>query len=105
MTKSVSHRKFEVFKASLASEFRRSRPEGHNRRNLQAGASAARCLGGLVQQIGSIADHCTRAAATTARRGDMVAVSRSSRDVAKTMVFKLARWRNAHDLYGTGKPT
>jgi len=24
------------------------------------------------------------------------------KDLAKTMVFKLARWRNAHDPYGTG---
>jgi NAD+ synthase (glutamine-hydrolysing) len=24
------------------------------------------------------------------------------KDVAKTLVFKLARWRNAHDPYGTG---
>jgi len=34
--------------------------------------------------------------------GDMAGGFAVIKDVAKTLVFKLARWRNAHDPYGTG---
>jgi NAD+ synthase (glutamine-hydrolysing) len=34
--------------------------------------------------------------------GDMAGGFAVIKDLAKTQVFKLARWRNAHDPYGTG---
>jgi NAD+ synthase (glutamine-hydrolysing) len=34
--------------------------------------------------------------------GDMAGGFAVIKDVAKTLVFKLARWRNAHDPFGTG---
>jgi NAD+ synthase (glutamine-hydrolysing) len=95
---------FEAFKTSLAPLFA-GRPEDLTEENIQARIRGVMLMalsnkfGGLVLSTGnkseSAAGYCTL-------YGDMCGGYAPIIDVVKTTVFKLARWRNAHDPYGRG---
>ncbi|EYC51986.1 NAD synthetase [Hylemonella gracilis str. Niagara R] len=95
---------FEAFKASLASEFA-GLPEDTTEENIQA-----RIRGTLLM---ALSNKSGRIVLTTGNKsematgyctlyGDMAGGFAVIKDVLKTTVFRLARWRNAHDPYGTG---
>jgi NAD+ synthase (glutamine-hydrolysing) len=95
---------FEAFKVSLAREFA-GLPEDATEENIQA-----RIRGTLLM---ALSNKSGRIVLTTGNKsematgyctlyGDMAGGFAVIKDVAKTMVFRLARWRNAHDPYGTG---
>jgi NAD+ synthase (glutamine-hydrolysing) len=95
---------FEVFKASLAQEFA-GRAEDATEENLQARIRGTLLMalsnkyGSLVLTTGNKSEmttgYCTL-------YGDMAGGFAVIKDVVKTQVFALARWRNAHDPFGTG---
>ncbi len=95
---------FEAFKASLAGEFA-GLPEDTAEENLQARIRGT-LLMALSNKFGSIVlttgNKSEMATGYCTLYGDMAGGFAVIKDVAKTMVFKLARWRNAHDPYGTG---
>ncbi|MCV0437350.1 MAG: NAD+ synthase [Hydrogenophaga sp.] len=95
---------FEAFKASLAGEFA-GLPEDTTEENLQARIRGT-LLMALSNKFGSIVlttgNKSEMATGYCTLYGDMAGGFAVIKDVAKTMVFKLARWRNAHDPYGTG---
>lgn len=95
---------FEAFKASLAQEFA-GLPEDTAEENLQARIRGT-LLMALSNKFGSIVlttgNKSEMATGYCTLYGDMAGGFAVIKDVAKTMVFKLARWRNAHDPYGTG---
>jgi NAD+ synthase (glutamine-hydrolysing) len=95
---------FEAFKASLAQEFA-GLPEDTTEENLQARIRGT-LLMALSNKFGSIVlttgNKSEMATGYCTLYGDMAGGFAVIKDVAKTMVFKLARWRNAHDPYGTG---
>lgn len=95
---------FEAFKASLASEFA-GLPEDTTEENLQARIRGT-LLMALSNKFGSIVlttgNKSEMATGYCTLYGDMAGGFAVIKDVAKTMVFKLARWRNAHDPYGSG---
>ncbi len=95
---------FEAFKTSLASEFA-GLPEDTTEENLQARIRGT-LLMALSNKFGSIVlttgNKSEMATGYCTLYGDMAGGFAVIKDVAKTMVFKLARWRNAHDPYGTG---
>jgi len=95
---------FEAFKASLAAEFA-GLPEDTTEENLQARIRGT-LLMALSNKFGSIVlttgNKSEMATGYCTLYGDMAGGFAVIKDVAKTMVFKLARWRNAHDPYGTG---
>ncbi|MDR7149490.1 NAD+ synthase (glutamine-hydrolyzing) [Hydrogenophaga palleronii] len=95
---------FEAFKASLADEFA-GLPEDTTEENLQARIRGT-LLMALSNKFGSIVlttgNKSEMATGYCTLYGDMAGGFAVIKDVAKTMVFKLARWRNAHDPYGTG---
>ncbi len=95
---------FEAFKASLAREFA-GLPEDTTEENLQARIRGT-LLMALSNKFGSIVlttgNKSEMATGYCTLYGDMAGGFAVIKDVAKTMVFKLARWRNAHDPYGTG---
>ena len=95
---------FEAFKSSLASEFA-GLPEDTAEENLQARIRGT-LLMALSNKFGSIVlttgNKSEMATGYCTLYGDMAGGFAVIKDVAKTMVFKLARWRNAHDPYGTG---
>lgn len=95
---------FEAFKASLAHEFR-GLPEDTTEENIQA-----RIRGTLLM---ALSNKSGRIVLTTGNKsematgyctlyGDMAGGFAVIKDLAKTTVFRLARWRNAHDPYGRG---
>ena len=95
---------FEAFKASLAQEFR-GLPEDTTEENLQA-----RIRGTLLM---ALSNKSGRIVLTTGNKsematgyctlyGDMAGGFAVIKDLAKTSVFRLARWRNAHDPHGRG---
>jgi NAD+ synthase (glutamine-hydrolysing) len=95
---------FEAFKASLAQEFR-GLPEDTTEENIQA-----RIRGTLLM---ALSNKSGRIVLTTGNKsematgyctlyGDMAGGFAVIKDLAKTTVFRLARWRNAHDPHGTG---
>jgi NAD+ synthase (glutamine-hydrolysing) len=95
---------FEAFKASLAQEFR-GLPEDTTEENIQA-----RIRGTLLM---ALSNKSGRIVLTTGNKsematgyctlyGDMAGGFAVIKDLAKTTVFRLARWRNAHDPYGRG---
>ena len=96
---------FEAFKASLAPRVRgpgrKTRPKKTSRP-----ASAARLLMALSNKFGSIVlttgNKSEMATGYCTLYGDMAGGFAVIKDVAKTTVFRLARWRNANDPYGTG---
>lgn len=95
---------FEAFKAALASEFA-GLPEDTTEENLQARIRGT-LLMALSNKFGAIVlttgNKSEMATGYCTLYGDMAGGFAPIKDVAKTRVFALARWRNANDPYGTG---
>ncbi|MDD0838098.1 NAD+ synthase [Curvibacter sp. HBC61] len=95
---------FEAFKASLASDFA-GLAEDTTEENLQARIRGT-LLMALSNKFGAIVlttgNKSEMATGYCTLYGDMAGGFAVIKDVAKTVVFELARWRNAHDPYGTG---
>ncbi|MBV7454271.1 NAD+ synthase [Acidovorax sp. sif1233] len=95
---------FEAFEAALASDFA-GLAEDTTEENLQARIRGTLLMalsnkfGAIVLTTGNKSEmstgYCTL-------YGDMAGGFAVIKDVAKTRVFDLARWRNANDPYGTG---
>ena len=94
---------FEAFKASLAAEFA-GRAQDTTEENIQARIRGT-LLMALSNKFGSIVlttgNKSEMATGYCTLYGDMAGGFAVIKDLAKTLVFKLARWRNAHDPYGT----
>jgi NAD+ synthase (glutamine-hydrolysing) len=94
---------FEAFKASLASEFA-GLAEDATEENIQARIRGT-LLMALSNKFGSIVlttgNKSEMATGYCTLYGDMAGGFAVIKDLAKTQVFKLARWRNSHDPYGT----
>ena len=95
---------FEAFKAALARDFA-GLPEDTTEENLQARIRGM-ILMALSNKFGSIVlttgNKSEMATGYCTLYGDMAGGFAVIKDVMKTSVFRLARWRNAHDPYGTG---
>ena len=95
---------FEAFKAALAQEFQ-GLPEDTTEENLQARIRGT-LLMALSNKFGAVVlttgNKSEMATGYCTLYGDMAGGFAVIKDVAKTSVFALARWRNAHDPYGTG---
>ncbi len=95
---------FEAFKASLASEFK-GLSEDTTEENIQARIRGT-LLMALSNKFGAIVlttgNKSEMATGYCTLYGDMAGGFAVIKDVLKTTVFRLARWRNAHDPYGTG---
>lgn len=95
---------FEAFRTSLAPLFE-GRPEDTTEENLQARIRGT-LLMALSNKFGSIVlttgNKSEMATGYCTLYGDMAGGFAVIKDVVKTMVFRLARWRNAHDPYRTG---
>lgn len=95
---------FEAFKASLESAFA-GRAQDTTEENIQARIRGTLLMalsnkfGSLVLTTGNKSEMAT---GYCTLYGDMAGGFAVIKDVSKTQVFRLARWRNAHDLYGTG---
>jgi NAD+ synthase (glutamine-hydrolysing) len=95
---------FEAFKASLAPLFE-GRAEDTTEENLQARIRGTLLMalsnkfGSLVLTTGNKSEMAT---GYCTLYGDMAGGFAVIKDVLKTRVFALARWRNAHDPFGTG---
>jgi NAD+ synthase (glutamine-hydrolysing) len=95
---------FEAFKASLASQFA-GLAEDVTEENIQARIRGTLLMalsnksGRLVLTTGNKSEMAT---GYCTLYGDMAGGLAVIKDLAKTLVFRLARWRNAHDPYGTG---
>ena len=95
---------FEAFKASLATEFA-GLAEDTTEENIQARIRGT-LLMALSNKFGSIVlttgNKSEMATGYCTLYGDMAGGFAVIKDLAKTLVFKMARWRNANDPYGTG---
>ncbi len=95
---------FESFKAALAPLFA-GRAEDTTEENLQARIRGT-LLMALSNKLGSVVlttgNKSELATGYCTLYGDMAGGFAPIKDVPKTQVFALARWRNAHDPYGTG---
>ncbi len=95
---------FEAFKASLAGEFK-GLPEDTTEENIQARIRGV-FLMALSNKFGSIVlttgNKSEMATGYCTLYGDMAGGFAVIKDLLKTQVFDLARWRNIHDPYGTG---
>lgn len=95
---------FEAFKNTLATEFA-GLPENTAEENLQARVRGT-LLMALSNKFGSVVlttgNKSEMATGYCTLYGDMAGGFAVIKDVVKTTVFALARWRNAHDPYGTG---
>lgn len=95
---------FEAFKAALASEFA-GLPEDATEENLQARIRGT-LLMALSNKFGSVVlttgNKSEMATGYCTLYGDMAGGFAVIKDVVKTQVFALARWRNANDPFGTG---
>jgi len=95
---------FEAFKAALAAEFA-GLPEDTTEENLQARIRGT-LLMALSNKFGSVVlttgNKSEMATGYCTLYGDMAGGFAVIKDVAKTQVFALARWRNANDPFGTG---
>lgn len=95
---------FESFKASLAKEFA-GLPEDTTEENIQARIRGV-LLMALSNKFGSIVlttgNKSEMATGYCTLYGDMAGGFAVIKDLLKTTVFKLARWRNENDPYGTG---
>jgi NAD+ synthase (glutamine-hydrolysing) len=95
---------FEAFKASLAPQFV-GLAEDTTEENIQARIRGTLLMalsnktGALVLTTGNKSEMAT---GYCTLYGDMAGGFAVIKDVAKTAVFRLARWRNANDPYGTG---
>jgi NAD+ synthase (glutamine-hydrolysing) len=96
---------FEAFKATLAGEFK-GLAEDTTEENIQARIRGT-LLMALSNKFGSIVlttgNKSEMATGYCTLYGDMAGGFAVIKDLAKTTVFRLARWRNAHDPYGTGQ--
>jgi NAD+ synthase (glutamine-hydrolysing) len=95
---------FEAFKASLAAEFA-GLAEDATEENIQARIRGT-LLMALSNKFGAIVlttgNKSELATGYCTLYGDMAGGFAVIKDLAKTTVFRLARWRNANDPYGTG---
>jgi NAD+ synthase (glutamine-hydrolysing) len=95
---------FESFLQSLAKEFA-GLPEDTTEENIQARIRGV-LLMALSNKFGSIVvttgNKSEMATGYCTLYGDMAGGFAVLKDVLKTVVFRLARWRNANDPYGTG---
>jgi NAD+ synthase (glutamine-hydrolysing) len=95
---------FEAFKASLATEFA-GRAEDTTEENIQARIRGT-LLMALSNKFGSIVlttgNKSEMATGYCTLYGDMAGGFAVIKDLAKTLVFKMAHWRNANDPYGNG---
>ena len=95
---------FEAFKAALATQFA-GLAEDTTEENLQARIRGT-LLMGISNKFGSIVlttgNKSEMATGYCTLYGDMAGGFAVIKDVLKTRVFELARWRNAHDPFGTG---
>jgi NAD+ synthase (glutamine-hydrolysing) len=95
---------FEAFKASLANDFK-GRAEDTTEENIQARIRGT-LLMALSNKFGAIVlttgNKSEMATGYCTLYGDMAGGFAVIKDLAKTTVFRLAHWRNAHDPYGTG---
>jgi NAD+ synthase (glutamine-hydrolysing) len=95
---------FEAFKAALANEFK-GLPEDTTEENIQARIRGV-ILMALSNKFGSIVlttgNKSEMATGYCTLYGDMAGGFAVIKDLLKTTVFKLARWRNENDPYGTG---
>ncbi len=95
---------FEAFKASLAGDFEGLAPDT-TEENIQARIRGT-LLMALSNKFGSIVlttgNKSEMATGYCTLYGDMAGGFAVLKDLAKTQVFRMARWRNAHDPYGTG---
>ncbi len=95
---------FEAFQASLAKDFE-GMPLDATEENIQARIRGT-LLMALSNKFGSIVlttgNKSEMATGYCTLYGDMAGGFAVIKDLVKTEVFKLARWRNAHDPYGTG---
>ena len=95
---------FDAFLSTLAREFR-GLPWDTTEENLQARIRGT-LLMALSNKFGSIVlttgNKSEMATGYCTLYGDMAGGFAVIKDVAKTAVFRLARWRNQHDPYGTG---
>ena len=95
---------FEAFKASLAGEFK-GQKEDTTEENIQARIrgvflmALSNKFGGIVLTTGNKSEMAT---GYCTLYGDMAGGFAVIKDLAKTTVSRLARWRNANDPYGTG---
>ena len=100
---SIKHT-FESFKGALADEFK-GLPEDTAEENIQARIRGT-LLMALSNKFGSIVlttgNKSEMATGYCTLYGDMAGGFAVIKDLLKTTVFALARWRNAHDPYGTG---
>ncbi|NDP37435.1 MAG: NAD+ synthase [Rhodoferax sp.] len=96
---------FEAFKKSLAGEFR-GLAEDTTEENIQARIRGT-LLMALSNKFGSIVlttgNKSELATGYCTLYGDMAGGFAVIKDLAKTTVFRLARWRNQNDPYGTGQ--
>lgn len=96
---------FEAFKASLAGQFK-GLAEDTTEENIQARIRGT-LLMALSNKFGSIVlttgNKSEMATGYCTLYGDMAGGFAVIKDLAKTMVFRLARWRNANDPYGSGR--
>jgi NAD+ synthase (glutamine-hydrolysing) len=95
---------FEAFKASLAGEFK-GLPEDTTEENIQARIRGT-LLMALSNKFGSIVlttgNKSEMATGYCTLYGDMAGGFAVIKDLLKTTVFELSRWRNQNDPYGTG---
>ncbi|WP_372662347.1 NAD+ synthase, partial [Hydrogenophaga sp.] len=95
---------FEAFTTSLSAEFAGREPDT-TEENLQARIRGTLLMalsnkfGGIVLTTGNKSEMAT---GYCTLYGDMAGGFAVIKDVAKTLVFRLARWRNLHDPFGTG---
>jgi NAD+ synthase (glutamine-hydrolysing) len=96
---------FEAFKASLAKEFAGLK-EDTTEENIQARIRGT-LLMALSNKFGAIVlttgNKSEMATGYCTLYGDMAGGFAVIKDLAKTTVFRLTRWRNANDPYGTGR--
>ncbi len=94
---------FEAFKASLSGEFK-GLAEDTTEENIQARIRGTMLMA-LSNKFGSIVlttgNKSEMATGYCTLYGDMAGGFAVIKDLAKTTVFKLAWWRNAHNPYGT----
>ena len=95
---------FEAFKASLALEFK-GRAEDATEENIQArirGTLLMALSNKFVSIVLTTGNKSEMATGYCTLYGDMAGGFAVIKDLAKTTVFRLARWRNLNDPYGTG---
>ena len=96
---------FEAFLASLADDFQ-GKPLDATEENIQARIRGTLLMalsnkfGSLVLTTGNKSEMAT---GYCTLYGDMAGGFAVIKDVAKTVVYRLAAWRNQHDPYGTGR--